>query len=523
MRRSIAIIFNIAGTFFMLSTVCSVLVTNGFAQVGPPRSQQPGSQANPLPLSGRTAQNGSVTATQTPVPGTTTSVNTINPTVQIQGPYSGSIPSTARLPFSGRLSLREAIQRGLEYNLGAVGLTQLVRQTRGQEKSARGALMPNISASLNETVEQLNLTASGLRISSPIPGFSLPSIVGPFNVFDARASLSQSVVDLTAWHNYRSASETARAGERLADDARDLIVLAVGGSYLQVIAAKARVESAQAQVETANALYQQAAQQRAVGVLAQVDVNRSQVQLLTQQQRLLSLQNDLAKQKISLARLTGVPVSDLYDISDDVPFSPAPPLTLEEALKQAFEHRSDLKAAQAQVRAANQSISAARAERLPSFSINADYGAIGTTPFQSHGTFAVAATIRIPIWTGGRTEGNILQAEAALTQRQAEFEDLKGRIEGEIRNAYLDLQAAAGQVDIATKNIQVSRQNLDLTRQRFDAGVSDNVDVVQSQEAVSTARLDYINSVFAHNLAKLSLARALGRANENLTMFLKLQ
>jgi outer membrane protein TolC len=494
-----------------------------FAQIGGARGAAGSAQANKLPLSGRSGQVGSVAAAQSAVAGTTTSINTINPTIQVSGPFGGSVQSTRRMPFAGRLSLREAVERGVQYNLGAVGLNESVRQARGERKTARSALLPNLNANVTGVVQQLDLLASGLRFSSPIPGFSFPSIVGPFNYVDMRATLTQTVVDLTAWNNYRSAAEGLRANQLSAEDASDLVVLAVGGAYLQVIAAKAKVEATRAQLETANALYQQTLQQRNVGLVALTDVNRSRVQALTQQQRLLSLENDLAKHKINLARFTGLPPTDQYDISDEVPFSPAPALTVDEAIKQAFAHRADLKSAEAQVRMAERARSAARAERLPSVSVSADYGVIGPNPSQTHGTFTVSATVRVPIWQGGRTEGNIEQSEAALYERQAEVEDLKGRIESEVRSAYLDLQAAASQVDLALKNIEASEQNLELTRQRFEAGVSDNVEVVQSQESVATGRLDYINSVFAHNLAKLSLARAVGRAAENLSEFLKLQ
>jgi outer membrane protein TolC len=476
-----------------------------------------------LPLSGRSPQGGSVTATQTAIPGTTNSINTINTTVQVQGPFSGSTSSVTKTPFSGRLSLREAVDRAVEFNLGAVGLTQAVRQSRGQSKIARSALLPNVSASLSETVQQTNLQALGVHFDLPIPGFSPPTIVGPFNYFDLRASLSQTVVDLTARNNYRAAKELTRADELSVEDARDLIVLAVGGTYLQVIAAKSRIDAARAQLTTAEALFKQTSEQRAAGVIAQIDVNRSQIQLLTQQQRLVSLENDYAKLKITLARLAGLPPNEQYEISDAIPFAEAPPLTFADALAQAFDQRADLKAAQAQVEAAERARAAARAERLPSFGVRADYGVIGTNPSQAHGTFAVAGTVRVPIWQGGRTKGQIEVAEAALSQRQAELEDLKSRIESEVRNAYFDLQAAASQVEVARKNIEVTTQNLALTRQKFDAGVSDNVEVVQSQEALSTANNDYITSVFAHNLAKLSLARAIGRASEALPRFLKLQ
>lgn len=491
-----------------------------FAQFGPPGSSQGGSQASQLPLSGRTGQAGGATAAQTTVPGATTSVNTLNPTIQVQGPFTGSANSTAAMPFSGKLGLREAIQRGLAYNLGAIGPRQAARQAKAIGHVARSALLPNVSGTLSATDETENLSALGLHFT--VPGFTLPTLVGPFDYIDVRANLTQTILDLTALNNYRSANQISSADQLSALDAKDLVVLAVSGTYLQVLAAKARVDSAQAQLDTANALYQQTLQQRNVGLVAQIDANRSQVAALTEQQRLFSLQNDLAKQKINLARLTGLPPSDQYELSDDVPFAPAPTIAMQDALQQALAQRSDLKAAQSQLRAAELTRSAAHAERLPSISLNANFGAIGPTPTQARATYTVAGTVRVPIWLGGRTEADITEADAVLAQRQAELEDLKSSIEGEVRNAYLDLQTATSQVDVAKTNLTVSQETLVLSRQRFDAGVTDAVEVVQTEQTVATAQLDYINSVFAHNVAKLSLARAIGGTADNLAQFLKL-
>ena len=491
------------------------------AQSGQASGQQ-GAQANPLPLSGKSGQSGSVSVTQSPVPGTTTSVNTINPVVQVQGPFAGSALSIAKMPFSGKLSLREALQRGLGYNLGATGLSQAVRQARGQSRGVRSALLPNLNGSISETIQQINLRALGIRVNSPVPGLTFPSIVGPFNFIDARARLSQTVADATAWNNYRASTEIVRANEMQAKDARDLVVLAVGAEYLGVIAAQARVNSAHAQLDTAKALYEQTSQKRAVGVAAQLDVNRSYVQVLTQQQRLISLQNDLGKQKISLARSIGLPATDQYEITDEIAFSPGAPLSLDDALKQAFEKRADLHAAQAQVRAGERTHSAAQAERLPSLALNADYGVIGTNPSQSHGTFSVTGTLRVPLWQGGRAEGDMEQADAALSQRLAELEDVKNQVEADVRNAYSDLQASISQIGVAKTNLETSKQTLELTRERFEVGVTDSVEVVQSQEALATAELDYINSVFANNLARLSLARAVGSAADELQHFITL-
>jgi outer membrane protein TolC len=506
---------------FKVLGVLLFVTASVFAQLGRPPVTSQGAVANQLPLSGR-IEAGSVTATQSAVPGTTTSVNTLNTSVQVSGSFAGSASSTAKMPFSGKLSFREAIRRGLDYNLGPVEMAQALRQSHAQTRVARSSLLPNLDATLSETEQQVNLEIAGIRFQSPIPGFSIPTIVGPYNYFDLRARLTQTVADVTSWKNYRSAQELARANASALRDARDLVVLAVGSAYLEVIAARARVVSARAQLETANVLFQQASQERAVGVVAQTDVNRSRVQVLTQQERLTTLQNDLAKQKINLARLTGLPANGNFEITDEVPFSAAPAIELEDALQKAYSQRQDLKAAETQIRAATLTRSAARGERLPSVSLTADYGVNGLRPDQSHGTFNVTGTLSVPVWRGGRTEADIEEADAALAQRIAEAQDLRGKIESDVRNAYLDLQAAADQVTVANENLNVTKETLDLTRQRFAAGVSDNVEVVQAQESVASAELDYINSVFAHNVAKLSLARAMGAAADNLSQFLRL-
>nr|AQQ75150.1 hypothetical protein [uncultured bacterium] len=520
-------VFRVLSVFVLVILACPSQAVAQFRPAGGQTAEAQGSRANQLPLSGRSGQEGSVTVTQAPTPGTTTSVNTINPTIQTQGPFSGSVFGAARAPFSGRLSLREAVERGIAFNLGAVGLTNAVEASRAQRQIVRSDLLPNIRGYLSETAQQINLGATGFgfdqQLGQLFPGLSIPSVVGPFNYFDLRVILTQKVMDVTAWKNYQSAKWLVRANEATVEDAEDLVTLAVGGAYLQVIAAKARLDAARAQLETSNALYRQALEQRSAGVIAQTDLNRAQIQAFTDQQRITTLRNDLAKQKINLARLTGLPPNEYYEITDPVPFSPAPPMGLVEALRYAMENRSDLRAAEAQVRAAEKTLSAARAERLPSFSIYADYGVIGINPAQSHGTFTVAATLNFPIYLGGRISGDIRLARTALDQRRAELEDLRGQIEREVRNAFLDMQSAASQVEVAMKNIQASLQNLDLSRQRFDAGVSDNTEVTQSQGAVANAQLDYINSIFAHNLAKLSLARAIGCAAEDLPRFLRMQ
>ena len=490
----------------------------GLAQVGGPPA--PGTRSTPLPLSGRNGQGGGVITTEAPVPSTTTSVNALNPAVSVSGAYVGSILSTATNPFSGKLSLEDAIHRGTAYNLGAVGMNQALRQVRGQAKAARSALLPNISGSVADTEETINLRSFGFNFN--FPGFTLPTVVGPFNVLDVRARLSQSIGDFTAINNYRSARQLARAGDFAARDAQDLVALAVAGSYLQVIAASARVEAARAQLETANSLNQRTILELQSGRAAEIDVNHSRVEVLLEQERLITLQNELAKQKITLARLTGLPPNDQYEISNSIPFAPAPPISVEDALRQALDQRADLKAAEVQVTAAERALAAARAERLPSGSLSADFGGIGPAS-QLHSTYTVVATLSVPIWNGGRTSGAIQQAEAALAQRRAELEDSRSQVESEVRRAYLDVAAAANQVEVARQNLDVNHETLGQTRVKYETGVGTNVDVVQSQQSLSSAQLDYIDSIFAHNLAKLSLARALGGTADKLAQFLSVQ
>jgi outer membrane protein TolC len=422
----------------------------------------------------------------------------------------------------GVLTLRDAIQRALEHNLTIVGLGHAVTEERGLQRVAKSQLLPTLTVEFSGDEERINLAARGVKIEIPALGFSLPNSVGPFGVLDLRARLSQSIFDLQAIRNHRATAESVRASEFTLDDARDLVVLTVGRVYLEGQAARARVEATRAQVQTAVAIHEKAVQQKDAGLATPLDVNRAEVQTLMARQRLVTLEAALAKQKIELSRLTALPATDQYDFEEDVPFSPAPPLSLEAALKQAAEQRADLQAAEARVRAAELTLSATGAERAPTASLTADYGPSLAFGSPTVTTYAVQGMVRVPLWEGGRIDGQVAQATAALSRRRAERDDLRTQIEADIRKVFVDAQAAELGVEVAERNVQVTRETLGLTRQRFDAGVSDNVAVVQSQESLATADRDYIDSVLAHNLAKLDLARFLGRAAEDIDRFLQL-
>ncbi len=221
--------------------------------------------------------------------------------------------------------------------------------------------------------------------------------------------------------------------------------------------------------------------------------------------------------------MMGLPPDTNLQLADNVPYSPAPSLSYEDAVREALETRADLKSAEAAARAADRAHTAARAERIPSVVVAADYGAIGVNPAQTHGTFNVTGTVRVPIWQGGRTEGDIEQAQAAVNQRQAELSDIRARIQSELKDAYLDMESAASQLQVAESNQKVARENLDLTHQRLEAGIADSVEGTRALETTASADLDYITSLLAYNLAKLSVARALGNAEDNLAKYLAVQ
>jgi outer membrane protein TolC len=473
-----------------------------------------------LPLSGRTGEPGTVVTVQNPVPGGVESVNTLSSTVEVQGSFGGSVPSGQTPGAPIKLSLDDAIHRGLKANLGDVGYHNAIRQAYADTQQTRSALLPNINGYASATEEQINLQSFGFNFKFPIPGFSIPTVVGPFHYIDARVQLTQNVLNLTALRNYRSSQQSLKSTQYSAQDARDLVVLAITGGYLNIIAAAARIDSARAQVTAAQAVYQQAVDRHDAGLAARIDVTRSQVELQVQRQRLTSQETDHAKLKIQYGRIIGLPPGQDFTLADTVPFSPLTDLPLDQALLLAYANRADLKGALAQVQAADLAEKAAKAERYPYIDLYSDYGVSGAAPQTSHSVFTVTGSVRVPIFEGGRIHADIEAADAALAQRRAEAEDLRGQIDADVRQAYLDLTTAAEQVAVAQSNRELAQETLAQSRDRFAAGVTDTVEVVQSQEQVAAAENDYIASLYAHNLAKASLARSMGQADQNIQKFL---
>jgi len=431
------------------------------------------------------------------------------------GPFLGGVPSGTPTSDTLTLSIGEAIKRALASNLGALTAEAAMERSNGTRWVTLSQLLPNVNGRVAESRQKVNLEAFGF----PLPA-GVPSVVGPFNVFDARVYLSQSVLDFRARNELRKDNHNLAAAQYSYKSARDLVVLVAASTYLQALAATARVESIQAQLQTAQAIYDQAVNLKTAGIVAGIDVIRAEVQLSTRRQRATTVANDLEKAKLQLARVVGLPVGQAFTLSEQLPPVPAPDITLEQALERAYRTRPDYQAALEHVRAAEAARRAAFDEQLPSVRVNADYGEIGLTPGTAVGTYAIVGAVNVPIFQGGRSHGRLIEADADLRDRRAEAEDLRAGIDYDVRTAFLDLKSGQEQLDVAMRSRDLAAQQLTQARDRFAAGVASNIEVVQAQEDVAVASEQYISALYTFNIAKALLARGIGVAEQAASQFL---
>jgi len=447
--------------------------------------------------------------------GTTLSI----PISSSQNPLVGSVPDTNLVPGVLPLTFHDAIDRALKQNLSGLLSEYNTISSRGEKWQQLSDLLPNINGDVQEVAEKQSLEALGLR--GTVGGLQFPRVIGPFSYFDLRASATQRVFDWKAIQKYRASSRNEQVARSNLKDARELVVLATGNVYLQAIAGAARVETAQAQVATAKALYDKAVAQQQAGVSPAIDTLRAQVELQSRQQQLIVASNDFAKQKLTLARVIGLALGQEFELADKAPYEAFPIPDLQTTLQRAYSLRSDYKAAQDRLIAAQLQRSAAIAGYYPSLDFEADYGTIGAVPGSLLPTYHVAGTLNVPIFQGGRVHADILKADASLKAAQAQLADLRGQIDQDVRNALFDLKSAADQVEVAQSSVNLAEETLTQSRDRFTAGVTDNLEVVQAQEAVASAHENLISSLYQHNLAKVSFARAIGRAEEGVKEYIK--
>ena len=487
----------------LLLLSCTLLGgTVAFAQYNPPATPAP---YNPIAM-----------AEITGTPRAAVQAGQSNYQTLSQNPYLGGVPAGTLSATSVELSLEDAVARGLKQNLGGVLATDVVSDARGQRWQALSELLPNVVTDTGFGVHQINVKADfGLTIHGE------PPIIGPFGYFDSRAYLTQSAFDWGSIERARSSRAQVSSAEFSSKDAREIVVLVIVSNYLLVIADQSEVESATSQRDTAKALFQQTSDQKTAGLASAVDVLRSQVQLQSREQKLIVAQNNLAKQKLVLARAIGLPLGQKFETTSRVPYRELTPSSLDEAIQSAYRARADFQSQMNQVRSAELARKAASAERYPSLGVETDYGLSGVNPGSSHGTVDAAATLRIPIFQGGRVHGDVLRADASLSRERQRLEGLRAKIDQEVRDAYLDLESAAQEVSVEKSAITLATQNLEQSRDRFVSGVTDNIEVVQAQDALAIATDGYIASLYSHNVAKISLARAIGVAESGFASYME--
>jgi outer membrane protein TolC len=430
---------------------------------------------------------------------------------------TGSVPSGPASDQIPRLTLRDAVNLALRYNLGAIESGQNAQIARGQRLLALSNLLPQVSAGASENVQQVNLATFGFN-KFKITG--IPNVVGPFSYSSVDGSVSQTLFSFESIQRFRSARTAEQAAQLSYQDILDVVTLTVGNAYLRIIEADSRIKAQQAQVQNARALYDRAADQVQAGTAPRIDATRTAVQLHTEEYNLSIARNNFAVAKLALGRAIGLPLGQEFELADTLPYSNITPLSVDDALQLAYKSRTDFRSALASQKAAAQTLSATKGERYPVVAVNGDYGDIGPTFGHSHGDFTFQAGIRVPLFTGGRIKGDITQAEAELRQRKAEAENIRGQIDQDVRTALLNLNAAREQVEVAKQNVELANESLARSKDRFTSGVTDSVEVVQAEQALASANDQYITSLYNHNFSKLSLARALGVARANYEQYL---
>jgi outer membrane protein TolC len=450
-------------------------------------------------------------ATPRPINPAAGSTNPSALATQSLNPYLGSIPGGKLIPGEIKLTLQDAIQRGLEFNLGLVEIRQADAAARAERAHAFSALLPQISARAEQSLEQLSFSSIGVRLPAQA-GFRLPPTSGAFGYSEGRVNLQYSAFDPALIANYRARRAAETASVLSTRDSRDVVVLAVGTAYFQVVASGARLATARAALASAREFQMQVAHEFQAEVAPEIDSIRASVELHAAEQRVTDAENDLEKDKLTLDRITGIPLEQQWSPAHEYSYTPLP----EETAKQT---RFDLDSARVSVEAAKLDVRSASAQRLPSVSLDAAYGTGGINPGNYNQVYSVSAAVSVPLFTGGRIRSDVREAEARLAQRQAEFRDLEGRVAYDVRVARLDVQASETAVRVAQGNKALAERSLVQAEDRYANGVTNDLEVVQAREAVVNAGENYIASLFSFNVAKISLARALGAAETRLTTF----
>jgi len=415
-----------------------------------------------------------------------------------------------------QLSLKRAVDIALTPDGSArVALAeQSVRVSETHVNQARSGFFPTIDGSVNERSQTVNLHTFGFNFQFPIPGFSIPGIVGPFSIFDARASTQVTVLDFTTIRKYRASRTGLDAAKADLDVTKDQVSEQVARAYLASLREDAALDTARANVELSQALERLAQSQKDAGTGTGIEVTRAQVQLANDRQRLTVAENDRRRSVLQLLRAMGLNLNMDVELSDKLSYQAVDTGAVEALLETARKGRSDLKAQQQHQQTAQMNYSAVEAERLPSVSAYGDYGTIGNELVGAHPTHTIGIQLKVPLYDGGRRSSRREESLAQMREEEIRTRDLGMQIELDVRLALDSLHSADSQVQTAGQGLTLAQSELEQAQRRYQAGVTNSLEVTDAQTRLDRARANQIDALYNYNLARLELATATGAIQE---------
>ncbi len=403
-----------------------------------------------------------------------------------------------------RLSLRDAVEAALDNNPNVRLFKERVLEAGGVARTRLGALLPNLSGQVNQRSQTFNLGAFG------IPG---GGVVGPFNPFDARATLVQNLFSLSLIQRWRAARTGIEVATLDAEATKRDIMATVGLLYMEALRAEAAVKASEANIELNRQLLKLAQDRKAAGLATGLDVTRAQVQLENEKQRLLVAQNQSDRTKLNLIRSIGIDFEIDLILTDELRLVELETQTPTEALQVARENRVELEAQARRQKLASLTLSSVTHERIPSLSASGDYGFIGLGIENTLPTRTLGVTLSVPLYDGGQREGRISESRSQVRQEQIRMKDVSDQVTLEVRDALLTIASAKQQVLVSQDGLRLALRELELARERFAVGVANNVEVTNAQTSVARARDNVIEALFNFNAARINLARAQGQMN----------
>ena len=406
------------------------------------------------------------------------------------------------------LTLDQAVGLALKQNTTAQIAVFTAAQSQQDQKIALSELLPQAQVGVTEQWERLNLVAQfgGRRI---FPGF--PGHLGPYSVFSAGPSFNGPIFDLTLFRRYQASHNIANASRADSLSTREQVILLVVSQYIGTLRSMADVQASQSRVDLAQALYNQAADLQKEGVGTGIDTLRANVELQNESQRLLEAQATRETSLFGLSRLLNLDPRQQVELGDSLSFFETPQPDVEASIEEGLSARHEWKSIQEQMRAAENQKKAASAERLPSIHFNGNWAQLGTDPSGVIPTYNYAGTLSVPLFTGGRIRAEIVRADLDIQKLRQQQADLRNQIALDVKTALINLDSARSQVRVANLGVQLSKEEVDQARDRFNAGVANNIEVIQAQDSLARANDNQIAALYRFNQARADLARSIGQ------------